>query len=93
MDELTLETMSEQVHVSTAYFSRLFQKETGVTFTAYLTNLRLQQAKHLLLHSELPVYEIAERAGYRNTRYFMKLFKETVGYTPTEFREQPGQQR
>lgn len=91
MDELTLETMSEQVHVSPAYFSRLFQKETGVTFTAYLTNLRLQQAKHLLLHSELPVYEIAERAGYRNTRYFMKLFKETVGYTPTEFREQPGQ--
>lgn len=93
MDELTLETMSEQVHVSTAYFSRLFQKETGVTFTAYLTNLRLQQAKHLLSQTEYPVYEIAEKVGYRNTRYFMKLFKEAVGSTPTEFRARPGQEK
>ncbi|MFB9273908.1 response regulator transcription factor [Cohnella cellulosilytica] len=90
MDELTMETLCEEVHMSPAYFSRLFQKETGVTFTAYLTNLRLQEAKRLLVHTDYPVYEIAERAGYRNTRYFMKLFKETVGFTPTEYRERPG---
>ncbi|MFC4598138.1 helix-turn-helix domain-containing protein [Cohnella hongkongensis] len=93
MDELTLETVCERVHMSGAYFSRLFQRETGVTFTAYLTRLRLQEAKRLLQHTELPVYEIAERSGYRNTRYFMKLFKETVGHTPTEYRERPGQER
>ncbi|XID93966.1 helix-turn-helix domain-containing protein [Paenibacillaceae bacterium WGS1546] len=93
MDELTLEAMCDRVHMSAAYFSRLFQKETGVTFTAYLTKLRLQEAKRLLHHTEYPVYEIAEKAGYRNTRYFMKLFKETFGLTPTEYRERPGQER
>jgi len=93
MDEVTLEAMCERVHMSAAYFSRLFQKETGVTFTAYLTKLRLQEARRLLRHTEYPVYDIAERAGYRNTRYFMKLFKETVGLTPTEYRERPGQER
>jgi two-component system response regulator YesN len=92
MDEITLEVMSELVHVSPAYFSRLFQKETSKTFTGYLTNLRLNQAKYLLLHTELPVYDIAERVGYRNTRYFLKLFKETVGFTPTEYRGQEEQE-
>jgi two-component system response regulator YesN len=87
-DDLTLEVMSEQVHVSPAYFSRLFQKETGVTFTQYLTQLRLQHAKSMLAQTEWPVYDIAERVGYRNTKYFMKLFKETIGCTPTEYREQ-----
>ncbi|QTH42693.1 helix-turn-helix domain-containing protein [Cohnella sp. LGH] len=93
MGELTMEAVCERVHMSAAYFSRLFQKETGVTFTAYLTNLRLQEAKRLLLQTEYPVYEIAEKAGYRNTRYFMKLFKETVGLTPTEYRERPDQEK
>jgi two-component system response regulator YesN len=87
MDELTLEVMSEQVHVSTAYFSRLFQKETKQTFTDYLTHTRIGRAKLLLLQTDLPVYDIAERVGYRNSRYFLKLFKETVGLTPTVFRE------
>ncbi len=92
MDELSMETLCEKVHMSPAYFSRLFQKETGVTFTAYLTNLRLREAKRLLTHTDYPVYEIAERAGYRNTRYFMKLFKESVGFTPTVYRERSGHQ-
>src|SRR5690606_37985810 len=51
MDEITLELMSEQVHVSPAYFSRLFMKETGRTFTDYLTALRLERAQTLLLET------------------------------------------
>jgi len=90
MDDISLEVMSELVHVSPAYFSRLFLKETGRTFTDYLTNLRLSEAKHLLLHTDLPVYTVAERVGYRNARYFLKLFKETFGLTPTAFRMDGG---
>ncbi|MDF2958957.1 MAG: hypothetical protein K0S39_692 [Paenibacillus sp.] len=86
-DELTLEVISDHVHVSPAYFSRLFQKETGKTFTDYLTEIRINRAKSLLQRTALPVYDIAERVGYRNSRYFLKLFKETVGLTPTEFRD------
>ncbi|TBL81126.1 response regulator transcription factor [Paenibacillus thalictri] len=87
MDEITLELISDRVHISSAYFSRLFQKETGYTFTDYVTSIRINRAKAYLLQTKLPVYDIAERVGYRNSKYFLKLFKETVGYTPTEFRE------
>ena len=86
MEEVTLEFMSELVHVSPAYFSRLFQKEMGSTYTEYVTSIRLEQARKLLLESDLPVYDIAERVGYRNAKYFLKLFKNTHGMTPTEFR-------
>lgn len=87
-DELTLEALSGQVHVSPSYFSRLFQKETGKTFTEYLTGIRLQQARRLLLDTDHPVYDVAEKSGYRNARYFLKLFKETYGMTPTEYRSE-----
>src|SRR5690606_36493372 len=86
MDEITLELMSEQVHVSPAYFSRLFMKETGRTFTDYLTALRLERAQSLLLETNWTVNDVAERVGYRNTKYFLKLFKDAHGQTPTEFR-------
>ncbi len=87
MDELTLEMMGEHVHISPAYLSRLFQRETGTTFTDYLTTIRINQAKYLLSHTDFPAYAIAERVGYRNSRYFLKLFKETVGSTTTEYRD------
>lgn len=86
MEELTLEAVSGHVHVSPSYFSRLFQKETGQTFTEYATKLRLQEAVRLLGKTDHAVYDIAERVGYRNARYFLKLFKETYGMTPTEYR-------
>ncbi|WP_020620683.1 response regulator [Paenibacillus daejeonensis] len=90
-EEVTLEVISEQVHVSPAYFSRLFMRETGRTFVDYLTGLRLDEARKLLRHSELTVYEVAERVGYRNARYFLKLFKASQGLTPTEYRQAEGQ--
>jgi YesN/AraC family two-component response regulator len=86
MDNLTLEKVSDAIHVSPAYFSRLFLKETGITFIDYLTKYRIDRARHLLLHTDLRTYEIAEKVGYKNSKYFLKVFKKWVGTTPGEFR-------
>jgi two-component system response regulator YesN len=86
MENLTLEKVSATIHVSPAYFSRLFQKETGITFIDYLTKYRINKAQYLLLHTDMRTYEIAEKVGYKNSKYFLKVFKKWVGTTPGEFR-------
>lgn len=88
MDNLTLEKVSESIHVSPAYISRLFYKETGSTFIDYVTKYRMEKAKQLLLRTELRTYEVAEKVGYKNSKYFLKVFKRWVGTTPGEYRAQ-----
>lgn len=86
MDPLTLEKVSGYIHINPSYFSRLFYKETGESFTDYLTNYRLRMAEQLLLQTNLPVYQIADRVGYCNSKYFLKVFRKRFGMTPGEFR-------
>ncbi|MBA4496478.1 response regulator [Paenactinomyces guangxiensis] len=86
MAPLTLEKVSRYIHVNPSYFSRLFYKETGKLFTDYLTSYRLERAQQLLLRTDLPVYEIAGRVGYSNSKYFLKVFKKQFSMTPGEFR-------
>ncbi|ANE46552.1 hypothetical protein SY83_09985 [Paenibacillus swuensis] len=87
MEELTLERIGEHIHMSSAYFSRLFYKETGINFSEHLTKVRIEQAKRLLENSNLKIYEIAEKAGYQNSKYFLKLFRDYTGMTPGDYRE------
>jgi len=86
--DLALEEVARQVNLSPCYFSRLFKKLQGENFVDYLTRLRLQMAKELLLTTGLPVTEIAVRVGYRDFRYFGQVFKRQEGCTPTTFRRQ-----
>jgi two-component system response regulator YesN len=69
-----------------SYVSSLFKKEIGVTFTKYLTDLRMNQACILLEHSNLSIQDIADRTGYHDYFYFTKLFKKTIHKTPSSFR-------
>ena len=60
--------------------------EIGVNFLAYLTNIRMEQAKKLLLSTPLSIAEVSERSGYGNYRVFTKAFKKSEGVTPSQYR-------
>ena len=83
---ITLEEIAEHVQLSSNYFSNLFKKATDTTFVDYLTNKRIERAKELLLDLNYTVYQIATKVGYGDARYFSRVFKATVGQTPTQYR-------
>lgn len=85
--KLTLEMVSKQVNVSTNYFSFLFKQVVGQSFVSYLTDLRMNHAKQLLLSSDYRSYEISYRCGYENATYFSTLFKKYFGVSPKEYRK------
>ncbi len=85
--DISLDDVSREVDISPYYFSKLFKDETGQNFIEYLTNIRIDKAKHLLLHSDLSMKEICINVGYSDPNYFSRTFKKNVGITPTEFKE------
>lgn len=86
--EISLDTISSHVYLSPDYFSRLFKQHTGVSFTDYVTETRINKAKAYLRDPQYKIYEIGENVGYRNTKYFFKQFKRQTGHTPSEYRRQ-----
>ena len=84
---LTLEEVANYVGLNSTYFSILFKKETGLNFSHYINKLRIEQAKHLLKTSSLPLVAIAEETGFESQSYFSKVFKQLTGSTPKQFRE------
>jgi two-component system response regulator YesN len=85
-DHIELETVALTVYLSPAYLGILFKKETGITFSEYLVQFRIERAKELLKNINYNINEIARLVGYKDAKYFSKLFKKEVGLTPTEFR-------
>ncbi|MDD4754297.1 MAG: AraC family transcriptional regulator, partial [Desulfitobacteriaceae bacterium] len=90
--ELSLEDVARQVFLSPCYFSRLFKQVKGWSFSEYLTQVRMEEARRLLLHTDLLVSEIAARVGYRDARYFSQVFKKTEGTTPVSYRRDVNKQ-
>ncbi|MBR2188248.1 MAG: response regulator [Eubacterium sp.] len=86
-EELRLEDVSSYVGFNTTYLSSLFKKETGKNFTDYLTELRVAKAKELLCAEELSVQDVCERVGYRDIKYFSRLFKRSAGISPSDYRK------
>ena len=85
-EELSLSVLAEEFHLNPQYISQLFKNEIGVNFLAYLTGIRMEKAKKLLLSSSLSVAEVAERSGYADYRVFTKAFKKSEGITPSQYR-------
>ena len=83
---LMLQDVAGEVHLSQSHFSTVFAQETGLTFTQYLTALRIGKAKELLEATEMRSSQIAQEVGYNDSHYFSYLFKKTTGMTPSEFR-------
>ena len=84
-EEVSLSVLAEEFHLNPQYISQLFKNEIGVGFLAYLTNIRMEKAKKLLL-STFSVAEVAEQSGYGDYRVFTKSFKKTEGITPSQYR-------
>ena len=79
---------AKEVMLSPVYYGRLFKKNVGVSFTAYVLDFRLNKARHLLKDSMLNVREIANLVGYKDVNYFIRLFKKKYGVSPNEFKKQ-----
>ncbi len=86
-EPLRLEEVSSAVGFNATYFSTLFKKETGQTFTDYLTELRIEKAKELLCGDSLSVQAVAETVGYQDLKYFSRLFKNTTGVSPSDYKK------
>jgi two-component system response regulator YesN len=85
--DLTVEILARRAGKTPNYFSHIFKKELGISFTEYVNKIRIEKAKELILHSNLLIYEIGERVGYRDYVYFTQIFKKNEGYPPTELRK------
>lgn len=80
--DLTLDHVSEQVFISPKYLSKLFKEETGIVYSEYVTNQRMERARELMTQREITVEQVANTVGYRTPAYFIKKFKEIHGCTP-----------
>lgn len=84
--DISLEIISNHLHVNKDYIGKLFKQSTGQNFKQYLTTVKMEHAKYLLKSGYYKNYEVSEKLGYSNVDYFCRLFKAYTGYTPVEFR-------
>ena len=85
LEQITLGQVAEHVSFNPEYFSRLFARETGLHFVAYLNNLRMRRAVELLERTDKKIYEIAEEVGFSNVSYFSTVFKKNFGQNPNVY--------
>ena len=85
-EDINMRKMAEMACVNSVYFGALFKKTTGRNFKSFLTGLRMDEAKRLVITTDLRTYEIAEKVGYQNTRQFTEKFREYYGCSPAEYK-------
>ena len=86
-EKLTLSYLASLCNISPSYFSKLFAKENLGSLSNYVNNVKLDSAVKLLRTTDLPVHAIADRLGYDDCGYFIKIFKKLTGKTPMAFRK------
>ncbi|MDX5474177.1 MAG: AraC family transcriptional regulator [Bacillaceae bacterium] len=85
--DISLESIAERLHYNPNYLSSIFKKETGISFSEYVTMYRLNTAKKMLVESDHSIKEIAEMFQYNNSQNFIRSFKKKEGITPGKYRE------
>jgi two-component system response regulator YesN len=86
-EDMSLQSVALEVNVSSNHFSAIFRKETGETFIDYLTEVRMEKARTLLVCTAMKTSEIGFQVGYRDPHYFSYIFKKTQGMSPKEYRK------
>lgn len=86
-DGITLNEIADRLSLTQEYLGTQFHKELGENFSTYIRNYRLAKAKELLIGTQLKQYEISEKVGYTDAKYFARVFKECVGMSPAEYRK------
>lgn len=89
-EEISLGSVAASVGMSSSYFSSIFSQETGQTFVEYLTDIRMEKAKEMLMCSNKKTSEIGFDVGYKDSHYFSFIFKKTQGCSPKEYRARRG---
>ena len=85
-EDVSLNVLAHEFHLNAQYISQLFKSEIGVGFLTYLTNIRIEHAKKLLLSTDDAISDISDQCGYNDYRVFTKVFKKKEGITPSQFR-------
>ena len=86
-DKITLADLAEYFHLSEKYLSRYFKKHFYISFSQYLSHLRLSHAKNLLETTDLSITEVAASAGFPSVSFFIRSFKSNYGITPLQYRK------
>lgn len=85
--DVNLDSLSRLVYLNPIYLSSMFKQETGISITDYIIEVRIKKAKELLTDTPMFIGDIAGAVGYKDTRYFSRLFLKHVGIKPTEYRK------
>lgn len=86
-EELMMGDVAKYAYISSSYLSLLLKKETGKTFIEYLTDIRMEHARKLLLETNMKNYEVAQACGFANATYFSTVFKSVYGVSPSAYRK------
>lgn len=84
---ITLNDVAEMLFINPSYFSTLFKKETGETFSNYITGMRIKRSKELLKNLKYSISDVSNMVGYQDAKYFGKVFQKYVGINPSQFRK------
>lgn len=85
-ENLSLNALAREVYLSKSYLSSVFKKETGISLTAYITKVRVEKSKKLLLEDNGSLANISSQCGFKDQSYFTKVFKKETGISPKRFR-------
>jgi YesN/AraC family two-component response regulator len=86
-EDLSLELLAQQFYISPSYLSKVFKRVTNFTFVEYLNNVRVKEAKRLLMESRKKIIGIAEEVGFGSITHFGRVFKEITGNPPMYYRK------
>jgi two-component system response regulator YesN len=84
-EDISLQAFAAEHNVSLAYFSRLFKDEVGMTFSDYLTRVRIEKAKELLERLDVRLSELSVLVGYDDPKYFSQIFRRAAGMSPLDY--------
>ena len=85
-EDFSLKVLSYKYHMNTSYLGQIFQKEVGCSFNQYLSNIKNEKAKELILNTNMKINDIAREVGYPETSYFYRKFKQCYGVSPASLR-------
>jgi AraC-like DNA-binding protein/ligand-binding sensor protein len=85
-DDISLTDVARAVNTSSFYFCKMFKKSTGLNFTDYLSRVRVEKSKNLLLNPNLRISEVAYEVGFQSLTHFNRVFRKLTGVSPTEYR-------
>ena len=87
MKDISLDQIADKYKISTSYLSKLIKNYLGKNYIDYITDLRIQRAKELLMDTNQTIQEIASEVGYNSQTYFCKVFKKIVGVSAGEYKK------